>query len=652
LRKKAFVIILLLVSMLFSSVFLQSALADSRHDEVVKYVINVKITPDGNADIEERITYKYTGDFNGTYRNVDYARTGGIENIEVFVEKNGFLEKWALNSTTNLDENSGPGTYNLVLSDEIARFKIFEKSSNEEKTYVIRYTFRDVVTKYNDTAEFNRKIVDSNWSVVLKNISINISLPSGAQKDELKVFGHGPLIGESKIIDGENVQFTIDYINPGSGVETLVLFPTRLVPDASNVVSKDALPEIMENEKRLAEEANRQREEAKKQVEEYEKRRQAEEERRRKEEARIAVLKQWGNSITLVFLFIWFIPLVYLYRKYDKELKPTFEGKYYRELPGEYTPAEMSSLLSMGPVGTRDITATLMDLIRKEQLILKTKKYIKKGLFKDKEITDYVVFLNPNAPTVALKRHELFLMDWFIGTIGDGNSVALDDISDYAKTTSRARKFKMDYDKWCRLAMDEAERNNFFDSASKKGRTYGCLAALLYLLLGVIVCFGFKSGAGIVLMVQFFILLIFSARINRRTQYGSEQKAMWMAFKNFLKEFSHLDRAEIPSIVIWEHYLVYAISLGVAKEVISQLPIVFTDEDLQNAHLTYMYGYQMHNFAVFSDAFDRTVASVDSAISNAMAVANSKLSSSSGGGGGFSGGSSGGGGGRGGGGSF
>jgi uncharacterized membrane protein len=131
---------------------------------------------------------------------------------------------------------------------------------------------------------------------------------------------------------------------------------------------------------------------------------------------------------------------------------------------------------------------------------------------------------------------------------------------------------------------------------------------------------------------------------------------MWKAFRNFLKDFSRMDKAEMPSIIIWEHYLVYAISLGVAKEVIKQLPLVFTDADLQNSKLTYMYGHNIHSLHTFTRAFDTTVSSVDSAVSKAMAIANSKNSSSSGSGGGFSGGGfgggSGGGGGRGGGGAF
>lgn len=639
----------LVLSVLLST---QAVFAENKQYDISSYFISVDIQPDGSADIEERLTYRFSGQFNGVLRDVDYSLTDGLENIQVYVEKNDSLVEWRLNSTTDLDASGDPGEYNLVNKNQIAHFKIFERSANEKKTFVIRYTYRDIVTKYNDIAEFNRKMIDPNWTISMSNVVISFTLPEGAQSEEIKVFGHGPLTGESNIIDNRHVEFSTKYLAPYSTIETLVLFPVRLVPQSSNVVARDALPEIMANEKALADEANREREEAKKQVAEYEKRQQELEKQRLAEEARIAARRPYGHALGLLLFLFWFVILIYIYIKYDKELKHSFEGKYYRELPGEYTPAEMSSLLSMGKVQTRDITATLMDLVRKEQLLLTERKSVKKGLFKDKEITDYVVSLNPNAPSIALKSHESFLMHWFIDKIGDGSSVVLDDISDYAKTKSGARKFLSDYKQWCKLAELEAKKNNFFDTTCKKGLKIGLLASLAYLALGILIYVIFSSVTGFALILQFIILISFSGRISRRTVYGNEQKAMWQAFKTFLKDFSHMDKAEIPSIVIWEHYLVYAISLGVAKEVISQLPLVFSDTDLQDTHLTYMHGYNFSNFATFTRAFDTTVNSVESSISHAMSVANSTMSSSSGGGGGFSGGSSGGGGGGGGGGAF
>lgn len=148
----------------------------------------------------------------------------------------------------------------------------------------------------------------------------------------------------------------------------------------------------------------------------------------------------------------------------------------------------------------------------------------------------------------------------------------------------------------------------------------------------------------IILMVVNFIRML--------TRYGTEQTAMWKAFKKFLLDFSNLKDAEIPSLVIWEHYLVYATSLGIAKEVIDQLPKVFSEAELSNPDLTYMGGYRNFNSLYFmNNAFSNTMSKVSSAVSSAQ-IANSTKSSGGGFGGGFSGGSSGGGGGGGGGGGF
>lgn len=651
-KKLPAIIILAAVILLQAFAAGQTAIAADRYYDISGYTINVNVNPDGSADIEERLTYNFNGDFNGILGEIDFSSTGGIENPQFFVDKNGTLVEWKLNSTQNLDDNSGPGTYNLVNEGTMAHFKIFEPSSDENKTFILKYKFKDVITKYNDTAEFNRKIIDANSPVPQNNIVINIILPEGAQKEEIKVFGHGPLIGASKIIDGSHVQFTCDYNSPGNFIETLVLFPVSLVPQSTGAVGEDALPRILANEKSLADAANAEREQARKDVAEYQQRQKELEQQRLAEQARIDSIRPIGTAIAVVLFLFWFVLIFYIYFKYDKELKHNFEGKYYRELPGEYTPAEMSSLLSMGSVSTRDITATLMDLVRKEQLLLTSNQYVKKGIFKNKEVTDYVVSLNPKAPVIHLKNHETFLLDWFIRGLGDGKSLVLNDISSLTKSTSGARQFKKHYDNWCSSAKDEAEQNNFFDKTCQTGIWIGVLASLVYLGLGILILATFKAAFGAALIIQFLILIIFSARLSRRTAYGNEQYAMWLAFKNFLKEFSHLDKAEMPAIAIWEHYLVYAISLGVAKEVIRQLPLVFTDTDLQDTRLTYMHGYSFANFEVFTHTFDTTVASIDSAINNAMAVANSTLSSSSGGGGGFSGGSSGGGGGGGGRGAF
>ncbi|MBU3092110.1 DUF2207 domain-containing protein [Clostridium sp. CF011] len=599
----------------------------------------VIVNKDGSADFEERLTYNFDGKFNGVTRDVDFSFTKGIKDKKVYVLENDNLKELQLNPGNSLDATVKPGTYNFIEEGTLARLKLFEVSKNQEKTFVIKYKLIDAVTKYKDTAEFNRKIVDSRWKTRLDNIKIKITLPPGATKEELKIFAHGPLIGESSILDNRTVEFTVPTVSPGTFIETLVLFPINLVPGSSNVVDETALPRIMANEATLADEANKTREESRKEVQQ-----QVEMQSQR---------KSVGNPLAIVLILLWFPIIYYIYIKYDKEIKPNFYGKYYRELPGDYTPAEMSVLMSFGKVNTRDVMATLMDLARKKKLIISQNKITKKGFFNSKEIDKYVITLNEKAPSITLKTHEEFLISWFIGKIGNGNYVALDEIKDYVKEKSEALEFKADYDKWNTLACEEAAKNDFFDQTCKKGILLGTLTGFSYLLIGIAVTLLLFTPIAVVAIIQGVIMVIFSTLIKRRTAYGNEQHAMWQSFKNFLKDFSRLDKAEIPSIILWEHYLVYAISLGVAKEVIKQLPIVFSDEDLNNNNnLTYMYGASYGYFSGFGAMFDDTIHTVEGAISTAQSVASSENSSSSGGGGGFSGGSSGGGGGCGGGGAF
>ena len=107
-----------------------------------------------------------------------------------------------------------------------------------------------------------------------------------------------------------------------------------------------------------------------------------------------------------------------------------------------------------------------------------------------------------------------------------------------------------------------------------------------------------------------------------------------------------MDKHEIPSLIIWEHYLVYAVTLGVASEVIKQLEIVFPnmqDGDYHFGYGWYTYG-NINGFHSMENSFKDISESIKDSIKSARAAV-SKTSSGSGGGGGFSSGGGGGGGG-------
>lgn len=98
-----------------------------------------------------------------------------------------------------------------------------------------------------------------------------------------------------------------------------------------------------------------------------------------------------------------------------------------------------------------------------------------------------------------------------------------------------------------------------------------------------------------------------------------------------------MERHEIPSQIIWEHYLVYAVTLGVAREVIKQLELVFPNMQEGGYHfgygrLTYGTGSSFHGL---HNSFNDIGNVVERSINTAY-TAVSKSSSGSGGGGGLS----------------
>ena len=133
--------------------------------------------------------------------------------------------------------------------------------------------------------------------------------------------------------------------------------------------------------------------------------------------------------------------------------------------------------------------------------------------------------------------------------------------------------------------------------------------------------------ASIMFIVDAIICMKISKKANVLTQKGVDQVEQLKGLKKFMEDFSMLDKREVPELVLWEKYLVYATVFGVADKVIKQLKIVYPDFE-QNMDLqTYScMNLMMHND--FNSSFTRAI---NSAIS-------STYSSGSGSGGGFSGG--------------
>jgi len=487
-------------------------------------------------------------------------------------------------------------------------FKIYDTSSNERKLFLLEYQLRNVVTLYNDTAEFYWKFFDKSNTSPIGHIKIEVELPSAeVSAEELKVFGHGPLNGTVSIQEDKKILYEVNSLHSGEMVEARILFPPNMIPDSGKKINQNKFAEIMEEELGWAKKEERE------------------------------------NGFNIIVLLL--IPLVVLfnifqairlYFKYDRELKPEVEMDYYRELPRDITPAVLSKLMSIQGVGTKDIMATLMDLVRKKYLKIEEIQAGRKKEYK---------FILIESDTENLKEHETYLLHWLFYSIGDGTSVTLKGIKDYAKASITQSSFRSNYYEWVKKVGKEFKRYNYFGE-SKEGLKSA--AKVIFMELGGIFLL---FVLGILLKVQLFFIMalliavlttgfgviFYSALIRKKTQTGVNEYTKWRAFKQFLLHFSNMKDYEIPSIVVWEHYLVYAISLGVADKVISKLKLVLSNQDITLRNSTFLYSMTDRSGRLNSSMFK----SFDRVFGSAFAT----TSSSTGSGGGFSSGGGGGGGG-------
>jgi uncharacterized membrane protein len=458
------------------------------------------------------------------------------------------------------------------------------------------------------------------------DITINITLPEGNYDiaDE-KTFFHGTNMAKREFVDNNKIVITADDMVSDEQIEVRLLLNNELFTgvDLKNKVNIDAKDEILAFEK---------------------------------DQVKGADFKFFiGNTapiIIYILIILIFAYLVYVcYKKYDKEYKSEFYNEYYRELPADYSPAVMGYLYKFREIDDDDLTATLLDLIRRKYLILDSKG---SSGFNDKN-PDYTISINNEKNQMELTDSERYLIKWFVKEIGDGEKVSSLQLNSCCDTYSGAQLYQESSRRWYNMVKAEAKKYKFFENDIEKNKSkfivgsviLAFLSALVFILL---VSYSGYNYATILTFGPFIFMagfIFYLNSIDKRSKKGNEDYVRWKAFKKFLEDFSSFEDYPVPSIIIWEHYLVYATSFGIADKVTEQLKLKFKLEEIYTADCTYIVYF---GFGHRIDRFNRSIRNMRSSANTAIARHNAaqRTSSSFGGrsgGGGFSGGSSFGGGG-------
>lgn len=579
---------------------------------------NVQINNDGSMDVTETWDI-YVSSTNTLYKSfeIDSSKYSGITNVIVKEITNGQninfakTENWAYHVTKNYYY----GTENEDGDFEIG-WGVGLDNSRGTRKYEISYTVKDAITKYEDYAELYWQFVGENFEISADKITGTIYLPSNAiNKEDIKVWGHTEdLNGTIYATDLNKIEFELDNFRSGRYVEIRTLFPTELITSSGRTKNKEILQTAINEETKWADKAN------------------ARKERQEWIDKNLPIILFAVCVLINIILIIVYIKKIIKYSKKLKELKkyePTTKLEYYRDLPDENsTPGEAMKILdinisSFTPTNFGKVfSATMLDLVLKGYLEIKQEKN-EKG----KDVINIYILKQVSD---GLKPSEARIMKFVIDAAKGKEVITLKELEKYIE--NHASKTESLLKGTYSAVNDQLIKEQIIDSEiQEEYKKYKDIQTSYIVAIIFLFCFTFI--AFIVPLIIFAIDAIMCGKIAKKlnvlTQKGIDLQEQWKGLKKYMEDFSMLDKREVPELVIWEKYLVYATAFGIADKVIKQLKIVYPnfDEMITTNFATYTYMNLMIN-TDFSRSFSN-------AISSSMSTA---YSSGSGSGGGFSGG--------------
>ena len=590
--------------------FLISIVSFAASFRIEKLDIEANLQKDGSMVVSEAVTYDID-EINGVYFDIDAKGFGELQYIQVFEDDStgGFKE---------VDSSN----YEVSVSDELYRIKLYSKNYNNRRTFKFVYKLPEAITVYDDVAQFNRKMVGKEWQQGINYITAKVIIPVSASYDNsnILVFGHGPLTGEVDK-EGNTVIYKLNNYYPGDFLEAHILMEPEIFSEynKSKIVHKDMKQKLLDMEAKFADEANAERDRAIRQQEMINK-----------------VFEKPG-LIFGVLSSIWGALMYYIHVIFKRKNKvKNSVGKYLRELPDNSSPALVGGFMT-NSINDNEILATIVDLVRRKVLTLENS---------DK---NSIIILTGN--TENLSAQEKAIVDIYINDFGDGKSLDLKSFGFFQKVPmSVARKFE----KWRAMVQSEMNRKNLtYQGLGCLGVIFFAFFPMIFTFAGLVIGMITGNKMFLLIVVMGIILFVSGAKARYPRKELAEAKDKWQAFKNFLSDYSQLEEAKITSVHLWEQYFVYAVALGVSEKVVKAYKKALDMGVINDVQGVNSLAYS----PIFNPMFSRSFSNLNGMVSRtnsgaSSAIASSRRSSSSGGGGGFSSRSSGGGGSRGGGGGF
>jgi uncharacterized membrane protein len=561
------VILLLFVLFLVPSV--------SARDYMLEEVTtNITIGPSGVVHVEEAISYVFDGDYIHVYRILNTSTGESIQNI------GGYCS----DDACKFRVEPVPEGYKLI--GELPH------PTPEKVTFFISYDHYGAVKVHSDVSEFHYKFWGEEWEKPLESLKGSVTFPV-ERGSEIRYWTHPAVYTQDTNVEKNVLNFTTKKIPSYHWYEMRAVFPRIVSPNPGFVQVDDAqeLEEILAIENECQQKG--------------------------------LSLESLYRMTRYFFLFVLIFPFL-IYFIYGKEPKIDLEDKYerelQRELPADSKPAVVNAIMKgrMGIPTMDGFTATVMDLANRGYISLRNLKPEEIGSTRvpKSEPRDFMIELNNKIyyKTIGnLSELEDFEKD-VLSLLKDHASERKVSWRKLKKELESGTDFYQFITAWNKKVETHTEIDRFFQSTGNTCVNWFAHGILIASIIYYIVISGYFPSDEFPLASKVNVLTIligifgfvmtkcsgmFLMTFGRWTPEGSLYRKRWDDFKEYLTDLSVLKECSPESIKVWDSYLVYAASLGIAKQVLQNMSLTVPFEQLKESRfrpISYNYNQFGHGF--------------------------------------------------------
>jgi uncharacterized membrane protein len=471
--------------------------------------------------------------------------------------------------------SSPEGTFGVRDLGSRVRVVWHYRAFSEQRTFTINYQMIGLAKAYDDIVDVEFQVWGGEWEVPVQRVTATLSLPSGLSEGDVLIWGHPRTVDGTVSLgdDGISPSLQTGRVPAGQFVEIRVLIPRSTLTSTASatVIDGSGLDDIVAEENR---------------------------------DARVEQLRSRAIAIlTFIGVLALFLPATLataiIFWRYGREPRVAYDREYEQEPPSDDPPAMIQSLLTQGAVDEHGFTATVFDLIRRGVLKAQPTSVDRRtwmGL-RTETITDLELSLGDTGQ--PLKEHERSVVTVMQRILSEGPQplhVFRDRIrDDAAANASTYASFKTEANRAVVSAklLDRSATTVLTLTAIGLAIVFGLLIAIGGWIVGtpargggVIPLF---IGGAVLNTIIFAIFVALRKTWVKRTPEGALLAARWQAFRSYLRDFSRLEEAPPIALDLWDKFLVYAIALGVAEEVLAAARL-HAPQELETASSVYWYG--------------------------------------------------------------